>query len=132
MCLLLGNSQDERHPTLENGAVESADFFFDIVPPLPAPRIEQSGNDVLLWIKAVPGASRDQIGGTLGDRLKIRITAPPEAGRANDAIGQLLARTLKIKPRQITIETGASSPEKTVRIQRMNVDLLRATLGVKA
>lgn len=74
------------------------------------------GPDLLLSIKAVPGASRDAIGGALGERLKIRVAAPPEGGKANEAICALLARALAVKPRQVTVELGRSSPEKTVRV----------------
>jgi uncharacterized protein (TIGR00251 family) len=79
-------------------------------------RIEEIGSDVLLWIKAVPGSSRSQIGGLLGDRLKIRIAAPPEDGRANAAICQLLADSLRVKPRDVSIHSGHTHPEKVVRI----------------
>ena len=95
---------------------------------MPAPRMEQSGPDVLLWIKAVPGASRDQISGLLGDRVKIRVAAPPEGGKANDAICDLLAAKLKIKRRQVTIASGAASAEKTVRIEGTSLDQIKAIL----
>ncbi len=49
-------------------------------------RIEQSGEDVLIWIKAVPGASRNEIAGVVGDRLKLRISAPAELA---DVISEL-------------------------------------------
>jgi uncharacterized protein len=81
-----------------------------------AMRIEADGRDVLIWIKAVPGASRDEVAGIVGDRLKVRISAPPEGGKANKAIIKLLARKLKLKPAQITIESGQTNPEKTVRL----------------
>ena len=38
-------------------------------------------------VKVVPRASRDEVVGWLGDRLKIKIAAPPQDGRANDALG---------------------------------------------
>ena len=50
------------------------------------------GDDLVLRVKAVPGAKRDAIAGALGDRLKIRVAAPPEDGQANAAIRALLAR----------------------------------------
>ncbi len=59
-------------------------------------RIEQAGEDVLIWVKAVPGASRNEIAGVVGDRLKIRISAPPEGGKANKAICKLLASSLGV------------------------------------
>ena len=88
-------------------------------PDMASPRVEQSGSDVLLWIKAVPGASRDQIAGALGDRLKILVSAPAEAGKANLAICRTLAGALSIKPRQVSIESGQASPEKIVRVRGM-------------
>lgn len=91
-------------------------------------RIETEGAGVRLWIKAVPGASRDQIVGALGERLKVRISAPPEDGRANKAICELIAKTLKIKVSLVTIESGQTSREKIVRIEGLSADEVRATL----
>lgn len=71
---------------------------------------------VLLDLKVVPGAKRDEVAGRLGDRLKIRVSAPPEDGKANKAIAALLAAELGVKPRDIEIIRGQSSSEKTVRI----------------
>lgn len=39
-----------------------------------------------LAVKVVPGSSRDQIVGRLGDALKIKVTAPAEKGKANTAV----------------------------------------------
>jgi uncharacterized protein (TIGR00251 family) len=69
-----------------------------------------------LAVKAVPGARRDEVVGWLGDRLKIRISAPPEDGRANQAICRLLASELGIRPSAIAITRGGSSPEKTLTL----------------
>ncbi len=93
-----------------------------------APRIQQHGSDVLLSIKAVPGASRDQIAGILGDRLKIRISAPPEGGKANKAICKLIAQALDLKPNAVTIESGHSSAEKTLRIANVSADVISSKL----
>jgi uncharacterized protein (TIGR00251 family) len=71
---------------------------------------------VLIRVKAVPGASRDQIAGVLGDRLKVKVAAPPEGGKANKAICAIIAKELGVKPAQVEIVSGASSAEKVVRV----------------
>ena len=85
-------------------------------------RIEQDGEDVRLWVKAVPGASRDQVAGVIGERLKVKVSAPPEGGKANQAICRLIAKTLGVKPGRVAIETGMTSAEKIVRVTGMTID----------
>lgn len=70
-----------------------------------------------IHIKAVPGASRDEIAGMLGERLKVRISAPAEGGKANRAICALIAKRLGLRKNQVTIESGHASPEKVLRIE---------------
>jgi uncharacterized protein (TIGR00251 family) len=80
--------------------------------PLPsfARRVE-GGFD--LAIKVVPGASRTVIAGPLGDRLKVRVAAPPEGGKANRMLVEVLREWLRV--RDVEIIAGRSSAEKTVR-----------------
>jgi uncharacterized protein (TIGR00251 family) len=87
--------------------------------------IEPAGNDVLIKIKAVPGASRDEIAGLLGDRLKIRVCAPPEGGKANRTLCRLIARRLAVKGSQVRIEAGDTQSLKTIRV--LDLDVERAT-----
>lgn len=82
--------------------------------------------DTTLDIKAVPGARRDQVVGWLGERLKVRISAPPEGGRANDAICRLIARELGLRPGDVAIVRGHAQPEKTLRISAEGMALIRA------
>ncbi len=79
-------------------------------------RIEQAGEDALIWIKAVPGASRNEIAGIIGDRLKVRISAAAEAGKANKAICKLLSSAIGVKLKQVSIDSGQTNPQKIVRI----------------
>lgn len=67
-----------------------------------------------LRVKAVPGASRSEIVGILGARLKIRIAAPSEHGKANQALLLLIADWLGTK--NIDLIAGRASAEKTVRV----------------
>jgi uncharacterized protein (TIGR00251 family) len=77
---------------------------------------DPSGTGVLIAIKAVPGARRDEIVGRLGDRLKVRVSAPPEGGKANRAIRALLAAELNLREQDVQVVRGQSSPEKTVLV----------------
>ena len=83
--------------------------------------IAADGPDVLIRVKAVPGASHEEIVGPLGDRLKVRVSAPPEGGRANKAVCALIARALGVKPIQVSIEAGRSSVKKTIRVENCDV-----------
>lgn len=89
-------------------------------------------NDVLLRLKVVPGSSRDAVAGVLGDRLKVKVAAAPEAGKANAAVCELLAQVLRVKPRDIVVEAGATSPEKTVRVRGITLRDASARLGAGA
>lgn len=90
--------------------------------------IEQDGANVLVRIKAVPGASRDEIAGVVGDRLKVRVSAPPEGGKANKAICRVVARALGVRASAVRVEAGASHPEKTLRVAGVDGATVRAGL----
>lgn len=69
----------------------------------------------LIAVKAVPGARRDEIAGVLGDRLKVRVSAAPENGKANQAICGLIAEALGLRASAIEVVRGHTSAEKTLR-----------------
>jgi uncharacterized protein (TIGR00251 family) len=78
-----------------------------------------------LNVKVVPGSSRNQIVGWLGDALKIKVTAPPEKGQANEAVIELLASALGISSKDIEVESGHSSPSKIVAIDGIDDEAIR-------
>jgi uncharacterized protein (TIGR00251 family) len=55
--------------------------------------------------------------------LKVHVTAPPEDGRANDAVVETIAEWLGVRPRQVTIVNGATSRNKLVRITGLSLPL---------
>jgi|WetSurMetagenome_2_1015567.scaffolds.fasta_scaffold965116_2 uncharacterized protein len=79
-------------------------------------KLTAKDNALLLAVKVVPNSSRTQVAGMLGDALKIKVAQPPEAGRANRAVLELLAETLNIPQAQLAIVAGHTQPRKTVRI----------------
>lgn len=84
---------------------------------------------IQLRIKVVPGASRDELAGWLGDELKVRVSAPPEGGKANKALVHLLAGALQIPPRDITVTAGTSSPRKIITITGLGEEEVRSKLS---
>ncbi|MFP4145436.1 MAG: DUF167 domain-containing protein [Phycisphaeraceae bacterium] len=68
----------------------------------------------LIRLKVVPGASRTRLMGMLGDRLKVQLAAPPEGGKANQALCRFLAKLLGCSRSDIVIAAGATQPLKTV------------------
>ena len=70
-----------------------------------------------LRLLVVPGASRTEVVGLQGDRLKLRVAAPPEKGAANKKVLELLAKTLGLPKKAVRLTGGAQSREKVVAIQ---------------
>ena len=79
-----------------------------------------------LSLKVVPGSSRDEIVGWLGDSLKVKVKSPPEKGRANEAVVALLAERLGIDASSIAVTSGHTSPAKVVAIDGMDDEAIRA------
>lgn len=82
-----------------------------------------------LKLKVAPGAAGDEIVGWLGDTLKLRVSAPPEKGKANRAVVALLARTLSTSRDRIVIVAGTGSRRKRVRIEGLTEEELRKRIG---
>jgi uncharacterized protein (TIGR00251 family) len=95
--------------------------------PVDAIRSAPSGGAVLR-VKAVAGSSRSAIVGPHGDRLKIALAVPAQKGGANRALELLLAETLRLPRKAITIASGATSPDKEILISGMEPDELRRIL----
>jgi uncharacterized protein (TIGR00251 family) len=79
--------------------------------------LRRDGPDLVLQVQIQPRASSDAIAGVLGDRLKIRLTAPPVEGKANEHLIAYLARLFGVPKSQVILERGAGSKHKQVRIR---------------
>ncbi|HEV8249922.1 MAG TPA: DUF167 domain-containing protein [Gaiellaceae bacterium] len=69
-----------------------------------------------LRLHVVPGARRTGVVGRHGDGWKVRVTAAPERGKANDAVVRLVAATLGLPRAAVTIVSGHGTRDKTVEI----------------
>ena len=75
------------------------------------------GADLLLACHQQPKASKDEFAGLHGERLKIRISAPPIDGRANAQLLAFIAKAFGVAKSQVSLDSGDSSRQKRVRIQ---------------
>ena len=84
--------------------------------------IEATDQGVEFNVKVVPGASRDEVAGMLGDALKIKVSAPAEGGKANRAVCELLAEEAGVPPRDVIVISGHSRPQKRIAIRGVTID----------
>jgi uncharacterized protein (TIGR00251 family) len=82
-----------------------------------------------LNVKVSPGARSDAIAGWLGDVLKVRVTAPPERGKANEAVCRLLAAQLGLPASAVSVSRGTTSRDKLVQVDGLDEDEIRRRLG---
>ncbi len=75
------------------------------------------GEDLLIAVRIQPGASNDKIVEVVNDALKIRITAPPEDGKANSHLVKYLAKTFGVAKSRVELIAGANNRNKRLRIQ---------------
>jgi uncharacterized protein (TIGR00251 family) len=81
-------------------------------------------------IRVQPRASRDEIAGLHGAELRVRITAPPVDGAANDALIRFLARTLGVSRPDVTVLAGHGSRSKVVSVRGITLEEAAHRLGV--
>jgi len=90
------------------------------------------GPTTRLRLRVSPGASRSEVVGPHGDAWKVRVTAPPESGKANEAVRDLLATALGIPRADTEIVGGASSRDKILAVRGLTADEAERRLGVSA
>jgi uncharacterized protein len=84
------------------------------------------GGAVELNVHVQPGAGRTAVVGRHGTALKVRVAAPPERGRANDACAALLAETFGAGT--VELVGGATSRQKRFRLVDLDTDEFRRRL----
>lgn len=118
---------------MNDGALRIAGYYSPTagVPIMIRPiSMNQQPRSVRIPVKAVPGASCDQIVGMLGGRLKIRVSAAPEGGKANAAICALVAAAVGVKPRQVRVLSGHGGAEKVLEVLGMEPGEVARRLGL--
>jgi uncharacterized protein (TIGR00251 family) len=71
----------------------------------------------VLAVRVQPGARKSGVKGEQAGALKLAVTAPPEDGRANEAVVELLAEVLGVKRKQLELVIGATSRNKKILVR---------------
>ena len=83
----------------------------------------------MLAVHVTPKAGRDEVVGWRGSELSVRVTAPPEGGKANVAVCKVVASTLGVPKSAVVVHRGESARHKVLEISGVDESDLRAALG---
>jgi len=89
----------------------------------------QRGDLVRFSIRLQPRSSRNEIVGVQGDFLKVRVTAPPVEGMANEALIDFLSEALKISRRNLCMVSGHSSRTKVIEVRGVDLESIKRLAG---
>ena len=81
-------------------------------------------------VKVHPRAKKNTITGTVGDALKVSLTAPPVEGRANEACIEFFAEVLNVPRSSVSIAAGQNSRNKVIRVAGISAEEVRRRLGI--
>jgi uncharacterized protein (TIGR00251 family) len=90
--------------------------------------VRQEGGASSFRVHLQPKASREGIVGETEGILKVRVSAPPVEGRANEACLRLLAKALDISISRLSIAAGQHARVKTIHITASSADAIRSKL----
>jgi uncharacterized protein len=90
--------------------------------------ILEHASSVSFAVRIHPRARKNAITGTVGDALKVALTAPPVDGKANDACIEFFANLLKVPRSSVTIAAGQLSRNKVIRVSGLSAEEVRQRL----
>jgi uncharacterized protein (TIGR00251 family) len=83
-------------------------------------------------LRVSPGATRAGVVGRHGEAWKVRVAAPPEGGRANEAVVRLLADTLSLPREAVTLVSGHGGRDKIVELSGLGPSQIERRLSSAA
>jgi hypothetical protein len=94
--------------------------------------VEERAGSVRFRVKVQARARREEIVGVHDGALRVRVTAPPVAGRANQAVVELLAERLRLPRSSVKITGGERSPQKTIKVAGLGAAAVFERLRLKS
>jgi len=94
--------------------------------------LEETEEGVRIRLRIQPRASRTEVVGLHGDRLRIRLAAPPVDGAANEELTRFLGDLLGVPGHAVGITAGHAGRQKTVLVRGVSLDAAAKALGIPA
>jgi uncharacterized protein len=95
-------------------------------------KILTQDSELTFTVKVHPRAKKNAITGSVGDALKVSLTAPPVDGKANAACIDFFAKVLNVPRASITIAAGLTSRNKVIRVSGLSAEEVQARLKLGA
>ena len=92
--------------------------------------IREVEGGVVFTAKIVPGSSKTSICGYLDGMVKIKVSAAPEKGKANQCLTKFLAKQLGVKKKAVRVISGQRGPVKNIEVLGISTEELETKLGL--
>jgi len=92
--------------------------------------IQEVDGGVVFAAKIVPASSKTAISGLIDGLVKIKISAPPQKGRANQCLIEFLAKQLGVKKKAVSVISGRTNPLKQVQVLGISAETLLKKLNL--
>ena len=93
-------------------------------------KIEKTEGGVIFTTKVVPGSSKTAVCGLLDGMVKIKVSAAPEKGKANQCLIEFLAKKLGVKKSAVSVISGRTNPIKKVEVLGISAETLVMKLNL--
>ena len=92
-------------------------------------KIREIDGGVVFFAKIVPGSSKTAVCGLFDRMVKIKVSAAPEKGKANQCLVEFLAKQLDVKKNAVNIISGQTNPVKQVQVLGISAETLLKRLA---
>ena len=92
--------------------------------------IREVAGGVVFVAKIVPGSSKTSLCGSLDGMVKIKVSAAPEKGKANQCLVEFLAKQLGVKKKAVRVISGQTNPVKNIEVLGIPAEELTTKLGL--
>lgn len=92
--------------------------------------IREEKGEVFFKVRVQPRAAKNQVVGLYEDALKLRLTAPPVDGEANEACRAFIAGLLSVPRSQVDIVSGHTGRNKTIKVYGVSSEKILQAFGL--